>query len=231
MSFLELKDICKTFGSGNAKVKALKNINITVEKGELIAITGKSGCGKSTLLNIIGGLCLPSSGSYVFEGQDVSSCTQDKLATFRNRNIGFVVQSFALINDMTIFDNIALPLKYARMKSHEISDRVKELADRLELSDKLNSFPTQLSGGQCQRASIARAIACNPRVLLADEPTGALDEQTGKNILSIFRDLNQNGMTVIIVTHDLEIASMCDRRIEMKDGFVLNDYSLKTKAN
>ena len=227
MSFLELKNICKTFGRGENEVNALKDINITIEKGELIAITGKSGCGKSTLLNIIGGLSLPSSGLYTFEGNKISSYNQDKLAYFRNRNIGFVVQSFALINDMTIFDNIALPLKYAGKKSFEINMRVKELTDKMDLSDKTSFFPSQLSGGQCQRASIARALACNPRVLLADEPTGALDEQTGKNILNIFKSLNEGGMTVIIVTHDLEIASMCNRRIEMKDGAIFNDYNLK----
>lgn len=226
MSFLELKDICKTYGSGESEVKALKNINLNVNQGELIAVTGKSGCGKSTLLNIIGGLCLPSSGSYVFEGEKISSYNQDKLASFRNRNIGFVVQSFALINDMTIFDNIALPLKYARKKSSEINEKIKNLADKLELSDKIDAFPPELSGGQCQRAAIARAIACDPRVLLADEPTGALDEQTGINILNIFKSLNANGITVILVTHDLEIASMCRRRIEMKDGAVISDYIL-----
>lgn len=226
MDFLELKNICKTFGRGENEVKALKDINIKIEKGELIAITGKSGCGKSTLLNIIGGLSLPSSGAYILEGNKISSYNQDKLASFRNRNIGFVVQSFALINDMTIFDNIALPLKYAGKKSFEINKRVKELTDKMELSDKTSFFPSQLSGGQCQRASIARALACNPRVLLADEPTGALDEQTGKNILNIFKSLNEAGITVIIVTHDLEIASMCNRRIEMKDGAIFNDYNL-----
>lgn len=226
MSFLELKDICKTYGSGESEVKALKNINLNVNQGELIAVTGKSGCGKSTLLNIIGGLCLPSSGSYVFEGEKISSYNQDKLASFRNRNIGFVVQSFALVNDMTIFDNIALPLKYARKKSSEINEKIKNLADKLELSDKIDAFPPELSGGQCQRAAIARAIACDPRVLLADEPTGALDEQTGINILNIFKSLNANGITVILVTHDLEIASMCRRRIEMKDGAVISDYIL-----
>lgn len=226
MSFIELKDICKVFGSGESEVKALNGINLKVEKGELIAITGKSGCGKSTLLNILGGLSLPSSGLYRFEEEEVSSYNQNKLASFRNRNIGFVVQSFALINDMSIFENIALPLKYAHVKKAEIIERVKDLTDKLELSDKIDSFPPQLSGGQCQRASIARALACNPRVLLADEPTGALDEQTGKNILNIFKDLNKNGMTVIIVTHDLDIASMCHRRIQMKDGTIFNDYRL-----
>ena len=227
MDFFELKNICKTFGRGENEVKALKDINIKIGKGELIAITGKSGCGKSTLLNIIGGLSLPSSGAYIFEGSKISSYNQNELASFRNRNIGFVVQSFALINDMTIFDNIALPLKYAGKKSFEINKRVKELTDKMELSDKTSFFPSQLSGGQCQRASIARALACNPRVFLADEPTGALDEQTGKNILNIFKSLNEGGMTVIIVTHDLEIASMCNRRIEMKDGTIFNDYNLK----
>lgn len=226
MSFLELKDICKTYGSGESEVEALKNINLNVNQGELIAVTGKSGCGKSTLLNIIGGLCLPSSGSYIFEGEEISSYNQDKLSSFRNRNIGFVVQSFALINDMTIFDNIALPLKYAGKKALEINEKVKNLAGKLELSDKIDAFPPELSGGQCQRAAIARAIACDPRVLLADEPTGALDEQTGRNILNIFKSLNANGITVILVTHDLEIASMCRRRIEMKDGAIISDYIL-----
>ena len=226
MSFLKLKNICKTFGRGENEVNALKNINLDINSGELIAITGKSGCGKSTLLNVMGGLSSPSAGSYLFDGEDISSYNQDKLASFRNRNIGFVVQSFALINDMTIFDNIALPLRYAGKRPSEINKSVVELANKLEISDKINFFPSQLSGGQCQRAAIARALACNPRILLADEPTGALDEQTGKNILDIFKSLNEDGMTVIIVTHDLEIASMCNRRIEMKDGAIVRDYAL-----
>lgn len=223
---MELKNICKTFGRGENEVKALKNINLSINSGELITITGKIGCDKSTPLNVMGGLCSPSEGSYIFAGEDISSYNQEQLASFRNRNIGFVVQSFALINDITIFDNIALPVIYANKRLSEINKSVMELASKLELSDKIKFFPSQLSGGQCQRAAIARALACNPQVLLADEPTGALDEQTGKNILDIFKNLNAGGMTVIIVTHDPEIASMCNRKIEMKDGAIVRDYIL-----
>lgn len=221
MSFIKLENICKKFGSGENEVIALNNINLEIKKGELIAITGKSGCGKSTLLNILGGLCNPTSGEYLFNNDNISKYSQNKLAKFRNDNIGFVVQNFALINDMTVFDNVMLPLKYTYKRIPNKKEVVESLLVKLGIENKAKMTPSKLSGGQCQRVSIARALACNPEVLLADEPTGSLDEETGKNILNIFKELNKSGMTVIMVTHDLDIASLCSRKIEMKDGEII----------
>lgn len=221
MSFIKLENICKKFGSGENEVIALNKINLEVKKGELLAITGKSGCGKSTLLNILGGLCNPTSGEYLFNNDNISKYSQNKLAKFRNDNIGFVVQNFALINDMTVFDNVMLPLKYTYKRIPNKKEVVESLLVKLGIENKAKMTPSKLSGGQCQRVSIARALACNPEVLLADEPTGSLDEETGKNILNIFKELNKSGMTVIMVTHDLDIASLCSRKIEMKDGEII----------
>ncbi|MDO4504012.1 MAG: ABC transporter ATP-binding protein [Clostridia bacterium] len=221
MGFIKLKDIQKKFGFGENEVIALNKINLEVEKGELLAITGKSGCGKSTLLNILGGLCNPTSGEYLFNNDNISKYSQNKLAKFRNDNIGFVVQNFALINDMTVFDNVMLPLKYTYKRIPNKKEVVESLLVKLGIENKAKMMPSKLSGGQCQRVSIARALACNPEVLLADEPTGSLDEETGKNILNIFKELNKSGMTVIMVTHDLDIASLCSRKIEMKDGKII----------
>ena len=221
MSFIKLENICKKFGSGENEVIALNKINLEVKKGELLAITGKSGCGKSTLLNILGGLCNPTSGEYLFNNDNISKYSQNKWAKFRNDNIGFVVQNFALINDMTVFDNVMLPLKYTYKRIPNKKEVVESLLVKLGIENKAKMTPSKLSGGQCQRVSIARALACNPEVLLADEPTGSLDEETGKNILNIFKELNKSGMTVIMVTHDLDIASLCSRKIEMKDGEII----------
>ena len=205
-----------TYGKGNGAVHALRGVNMVVERGDLLAVTGKSGCGKSTLLNILGGVCKPTGGSYFFEGKEASQFSARQLADFRNQKIGFVVQHFALIQDMTVFPNIALPLRYRGYSRKKIEERVYELLDQFELGEKENTIPPELSGGQCQRT----AIAGHPELLLADEPTGALDEETGEKILQIFQQLNQKGMTVLIVTHDEEIAAGCHRRIRMRDGLM-----------
>ncbi|MCI6401487.1 MAG: ABC transporter ATP-binding protein [Candidatus Fimivicinus sp.] len=220
---LALKEIHMTYGKGDGAVHALRGVDMEVERGELLAVTGKSGCGKSTLLNILGGVCKPTGGSYFFEGKEVSQFSARQLADFRNQKIGFVVQHFALIQDMTVFQNIALPLRYRGYSRKKIEERVYELLDQFELGEKENTIPPELSGGQCQRTAIARAVAGHPELLLADEPTGALDEETGGKILRIFQKLNQNGMTIIIVTHDGEIAAGCQRRVHMRDGMILNE--------
>ncbi len=223
MQMLALKEIHMTYGKGDGAVHALRGVDMEVERGELLAVTGKSGCGKSTLLNILGGVCTPTGGSYFFEGKEVSQFSARQLADFRNQQIGFVVQHFALIQDMTVFQNIALPLRYRGYSRKKIEERVYELLDQFELGEKENTIPPELSGGQCQRTAIARAVAGHPELLLADEPTGALDEETGGKILRIFQELNQNGMTIIIVTHDGEIAAGCRRRVHMRDGMILNE--------
>ena len=220
MQMLALKEIHMTYGKGDGVVHALRGGDMEVERGELLAVTGKSGCGKSTLLNILGGVCKPTGGSYFFEGKEVSQFSARQLADFRTQKIGFVVQHFALIQDMTVFQNIALPLRYRGYSRKKIEERVYELLDQFELGEKENTIPPELSGGQCQRTAIARAIAGHPELLLADEPTGALDEETGGKILRIFQELNQKGMTVLIVTHDEEIAAGCHRRIRMRDGLM-----------
>ena len=220
---LALKEIHMTYGKGDGAVHALRGVDMEVERGELLAVTGKSGCGKSTLLNILGGVCMPTGGSYFFEGKEVSQFSARQLADFRNQKIGFVVQHFALIQDMTVFQNIALPLRYRGYSRKKIEERVYELLDQFELGEKENTIPPELSGGQCQRTAIARAVAGHPELLLADEPTGALDEETGGKILRIFQKLNQGGMTIIIVTHDGEIAAGCRRRVHMRDGMILNE--------
>ena len=223
MQMLALKEIHMTYGKGDGAVHALRGVDMEVERGELLAVTGKSGCGKSTLLNILGGVCKPTGGSYFFEGKEVSQFSARQLADFRNQKIGFVVQHFALIQDMTVFQNISLPLRYRGYSRKKIEERVYELLDQFELGEKENTIPPELSGGQCQRTAIARAVAGHPELLLADEPTGALDEETGGKILRIFQELNQNGMTIIIVTHDGEIAAGCRRRVHMRDGMILNE--------
>ena len=220
MQMLALKEIHMTYGKGDGVVHALRGVDMEVERGELLAVTGKSGCGKSTLLNILGGVCKPTGGSYFFEGKEVSQFSARQLADFRTQKIGFVVQHFALIQDMTVFQNIALPLRYRGYSRKKIEERVYELLDQFELGEKENTIPPELSGGQCQRTAIARAIAGHPELLLADEPTGALDEETGGKILRIFQELNQKGMTVLIVTHDEEIAAGGHRRIRMRDGLM-----------
>ena len=193
MQMLALKEIHMTYGKGDGVVHALRGVDMEVERGELLAVTGKSGCGKSTLLNILGGVCKPTGGSYFFEGKEVSQFSARQLADFRTQKIGFVVQHFALIQDMTVFQNIALPLRYRGYSRKKIEERVYELLDQFELGEKENTIPPELSGGQCQRTAIARAIAGHPELLLADEPTGALDEETGGKILRIFQELNQRG--------------------------------------
>lgn len=223
MQMLALKEIHMTYGKGDGAVHALRGVDMEVERGELLAVTGKSGCGKSTLLNILGGVCTPTGGSYFFKGKEVSQFSARQLADFRNQKIGFVVQHFALIQDMTVFQNIALPLRYRGYSRKKIEERVYELLDQFELGEKENTIPPELSGGQCQRTAIARAVAGHPELLLADEPTGALDEETGGKILRIFQELNQGGMTIIIVTHDGEIAAGCRRRVHMRDGMILNE--------
>lgn len=221
MVLLKLTNLEMTYGKGDTMVHALRNINLEIEKGDFIAIVGKSGCGKSTLLNILGAVSKPGQGNYLFEEIEVNKLNNHDAAIFRNKKIGFVVQHFALIKELTVRENVGLPLVYQSCKKKDIERRVDEVLKLLEIDEKANRYPTELSGGQCQRTAIARAIITNPEVILADEPTGALDEENGKNILNIFRRLNEKGTSIVLVTHDMEIANMCKRKICLRDGRIV----------
>ncbi len=218
MPILELKDICKDYQQGREPVRVLKNINLTVEKGDYLAIMGPSGSGKTTLMNIIGCLDVPTSGSYILEGRDLKDLSDDDLAEVRNKHIGFVFQSFHLLPKMEAVDNVALPLLYADVPLKERRARAEEALKAVGLGERIHFLPNQLSGGQCQRVAIARAIVGNPQLLLADEPTGALDTKAGNQIMEIFRRLSGEGMTIIMITHEPSIAACADKTYRILDG-------------
>ena len=217
---ISLNNINVTYGEKNGKVQALYNVSMEIEEGEFLVIMGKSGCGKSTLLNVLGTISKPTGGEYSFNEEEINKLNDSKLAKFRNKNIGFVVQNFALLNDKSVYDNIALPLKYMQVGRKEQKERVHAILEEMELSDKKNKYPFELSGGQQQRVAIARALVTNPKLLLADEPTGALDEETGKKIMGLLKKINENGTTIVMVTHDKDFAKYGSRCIMMKDGQV-----------
>lgn len=218
---IELKDICKKYGKNNVYIYALSNINYKINQGDFVTISGKSGSGKSTLLNIIGGITKPTTGKYLFLDKNIDEYNSKELSSFRKDNIGFVLQHFALIDGISVFDNVSLPLKYKNFSNIQIKTMVKDVLERLEISNKINNYPYELSGGEKQRVAIARALVASPKILIADEPTGSLDEKSGKNILGIFNELNNNGVTIVLVTHDPEIADMGSKRIVMRDGKII----------
>ncbi len=214
-NLIELKNICKTYEN---RVEALKNINLTIKKGELIAIIGSSGSGKSTLMNILGCLDTPTSGEYYLDNQDVSTLSENKLSEIRNKKIGFVFQGFNLINDLTAVENVELPLLYRGFSKEKRRALAIDILNKMGLSERLHHKPCEMSGGQQQRVAIARAVAGNPPVILADEPTGNLDSRTGEDVMSLLSDLHRDGKTVIIITHDLKIASFAERVVKISDG-------------
>lgn len=218
-----LKDIEKIYGKGDNSVRALSNINLEIRQGEMIGIIGSSGSGKSTLLNVIGCIDKPTSGSYYLNEESIINMKQSKLASLRNRYFGFIVQHFALIDDYSVFQNINIPLEYTKTSRTEKKEKIIDIAEKLGIADKIKKYPNELSGGQCQRVAIARALVNSPEVILADEPTGSLDQVTGKSILEIFTKLNNEGKTIIIITHDEKVASYCNRIIEIEDGRILKD--------
>ena len=218
MAILELRDICKDYQQGKEPVRVLKNINLTVEKGDYLAIMGPSGSGKTTLMNIIGCLDVPTSGSYTLEGRALKDLSDDDLAEVRNKHIGFVFQRFYLLPKMDALDNVALPLLYADVPLKERRERAEEALKAVGLEERIHFFPNQLSGGQCQRVAIARAIVGKPQLLLADEPTGALDTKAGNQIMEIFRRLSDEGMTIIMITHEPSIAACADKTYRILDG-------------
>ena len=218
MAILKLTDICKDYQQGKEPVRVLKNINLTVEKGDYLAIMGPSGSGKTTLMNLIGCLDVPTSGTYELDGKDLKDLNDDALADIRNRHIGFVFQNFHLLPKMDALDNVALPLLYAGVSLKERRERAAEALKSVGLEERMHFMPNQLSGGQCQRVAIARAMVGNPDLLLADEPTGALDTKAGNQIMDIFRSLSDKGMTIIMITHEPSIAQCADKTYHILDG-------------
>ena len=218
MAILKLTDICKDYIQGKEPVRVLKNVNLTVEKGDYLAIMGPSGSGKTTLMNLIGCLDIPTSGSYHLEGRNLKALSDDELADVRNKYIGFVFQSFHLLPKMDALDNVALPLLYAGVPLKERRAMAEEALKAVDLADRIHFFPNQLSGGQCQRVAIARAMVTKPALLLADEPTGALDTKSGNQIMEIFRQLSREGMTIIMITHEQDIAECADKIYYILDG-------------
>ena len=218
MPILKLTDICKDYQQGHEPVRVLKNINLTVEKGDYLAIMGPSGSGKTTLMNIIGCLDVPTSGVYELDGKDLKDLKDDDLAEIRNKHIGFVFQSFYLMPKLDARDNVALPLLYADVPLKERRQRAEEALKAVGLGERMDFLPNQLSGGQCQRVAIARAMVTKPDLLLADEPTGALDTKSGNQIMEIFRQLSDEGMTIIMITHEPAIAACADKTYHILDG-------------
>jgi putative ABC transport system ATP-binding protein len=219
------KDLVKLYRMGDETVHALDGVTINIPRGDYCAIVGPSGSGKSTLMNMIGGLDTPSEGQLIVDGLDVGELDDAGLAEFRNRKVGFVFQSFNLLPRLTALENVELPMIYGGVAPRERRERAAELLARVGLGDRIAHRPTQLSGGQQQRVAIARALAGRPALLLADEPTGALDTQTGRDIMALFSELNGEGATVLIVSHDLEVAANARRIIEMRDGKIVRDES------
>lgn len=220
---IEFKDIYKIYEMGDQEVHALDGISFTVDKGEFAAIIGTSGSGKSTCMNIIGCLDVPTKGTYLLNGKDVGKMNNDELAEIRNEMLGFVFQQYNLLPKLNVIDNVKLPLLYSGMGESEQTKRAMAALERVGLADKCKNKPSQLSGGQQQRVSIARALAGNPSVILADEPTGALDSKTSKEVIDFFKQLNESGNTIVLITHDNSIAAQAKRVIRIQDGKITYD--------
>ena len=222
MAILKLTNICKDYIQGREPVRVLKNINLTVEQGDYIAIMGPSGSGMTTLMNLIGCLDVATSGDYALDGRDLKDMSEDALAEVRNKHIGFVFQHFHLLPKLDALDNVALPLLYAGVPLKERRARAEEALKAVGLEERLHFLPNQLSGGQCQRVAIARAMVGRPNILLADEPTGALDTKSGKQVMEIFKKLSEEGMTIIMITHEPSIAACADKTYHILDGELRN---------
>ncbi|MDO9337228.1 MAG: ABC transporter ATP-binding protein [Caulobacter sp.] len=220
---IQFEGLTKTYVMGDETVHALAGVSLTIERGESVAIIGPSGSGKSSLMNILGGLDRPTAGRYLFEGEDVGAFDDNDLAAFRNARIGFVFQSFQLLPRLSALQNVELPMIYAGVEPAERRDRAAALLEKVGLGARMGHRPTQMSGGQQQRVAIARSLANQPHLLLADEPTGALDTQTGQDVLRLFQELNDEGLTLVIVTHDLEVAAETRRRVTFRDGHIVSD--------
>jgi len=224
---ITIKDLHKSYKTGNNSLHVLKGINFNVSEGELVSIMGSSGSGKSTLLNILGMLDEADTGSYTLDGVAIKNLNEKIAARYRNKFLGFIFQSFNLINYKTALDNVALPLYYQGMKRGERMDKAKAYLEKVGLAQWMDNLPNQLSGGQKQRVAIARALASDPKVLLADEPTGALDTKTSYEVMDLIQQINDEGRTILIVTHEHDIAQMTKRIVNLKDGLIIDD----TKVN
>lgn len=220
---IEVRNLYKSYKNGDVCTKVLKDMNLTVEDGAFVTIMGRSGCGKSTLLNILGGMDRADQGTYLFDGTPVSGMDGRSLACFRNQKVGFVFQSFHLLPEFNVADNVALPLGYGGMGAKQRRKISMELLEKVGLADKARRRPSQLSGGEQQRVAIARAVAAGPKVLLADEPTGSLDEENGQKIMEMLKALNTQGLTILLVTHDPKVAACGSRMIHMADGRIVTD--------
>ena len=222
MALIELTDVTKRYRVGEQEIRALDGINLTIEQGEYAAIIGPSGSGKSTLMHLLGCLDIPTTGRVVIDGVDVSRASDGRLAEMRNEKIGFVFQSFNLLGKFTVLENVELPMIYSGVSKKERRARAIAAVERVGLMDRAKNTPLQLSGGQMQRVAIARALVNDPKIVFADEPTGNLDSTTGASILRLFRELSEQGRTIVLVTHDSEIADNAPRRIEIRDGKIVN---------
>lgn len=227
---IEATSLSKTYDLGRTQVHAVRNVSFSIEANEYIAIMGPSGSGKSTLMNLIGCLDTATSGQYKLDGEEVSNLDDDRLASIRNRKIGFVFQTFNLLPRADIFKNVELPLIYAGLKKTERAERVRDAIESVALTDRIDHKPSELSGGQRQRVAIARALVNRPSIILADEPTGNLDTQTGKDILGLFGDLHTKGNTIIVVTHEEEVARRAHRIIRIRDGEIEEDVRVRKEG-
>ncbi|MUV04117.1 ATP-binding cassette domain-containing protein [Flavobacterium rakeshii] len=220
---IDIKGITRNFPLGNEVVKVLKGIDLTINKGEYVALMGPSGSGKSTLMNLLGCLDTPTGGTYILNGKDVSKMSDNELAEIRNKEIGFVFQTFNLLPRTTALDNVALPMVYAGHKKPERNERASQVLTQVGLEDRMDHKPNQLSGGQRQRVAVARALVNHPSIILADEPTGNLDSKTSVEIMNLFNEIHANGNTVILVTHEEDIAAYAHRVIRLRDGVIESD--------
>ena len=222
-ALIEFRDVCRFYEMGDTIVRAADHISMSIQQGEFVAIVGQSGSGKSTCMNIIGCLDVPTAGTYLLGGADVGAMSKDQLAEIRNRMLGFIFQQYNLLPKLTLLENVEMPLMYAGVPRKERRQRAQETLEQVGLGDKLYSRPNQLSGGQQQRASIARALVGKPAVILADEPTGALDSRTGREVIAMLQELHKAGNTVVLITHDNSIAVQAQRIIRLEDGRVVYD--------
>ncbi len=217
---IDIVNLVKRYQTGTVSFEALKGVDVQIDRGELVSIVGPSGSGKSTMMNIIGCLDIPTSGKYTLDDQDVTKLTPNQLADIRNRKIGFVFQAFNLLPYATAFENVEVPLLFARVGGRKRKQRILDLLDRVGLADKVNNKPTEMSGGEMQRVAIARALANEPEVILADEPTGNLDSSSGGGIVELFHELWREGKTIVVITHDSALAAQTERIIHIRDGLI-----------